>query len=77
MIGDEISFYESTDRRIDEIKATGDDEATQSTAIEAVNKEASTREPQTAGKAAFCMQTVAAAQIYMLKGMEKARSYRS
>jgi hypothetical protein len=77
MIGDEISFYESTDRRIDEIKATGDDEATKNTAVEAVNKEAAAREPHTAGRAAYCMQSVAAAQIFMLKGMEKARSYRS
>ncbi len=35
------------------------------------------REGLTAGQAAYCMQSVAAATVYMLKGMEKARSYRS
>lgn len=71
----EISFYEESDSRIAEIQGgNGDDKAT---AVDAETKKASAREALTAGRAAYCMQAVGAASIFMLKGMEKARSYRS
>lgn len=72
----EIDFYEASDRRIADIQA-GSDEAAKATALEAETKAASAREALTAGRAAYCMTAVAAAQPFMLKGMEKARGYRS
>jgi hypothetical protein len=77
MLKDEISFYETSDRRIAEIQAGEGDDATKTTALEAQSKSASAREALTAGRAAYCIQSVAAASVFMLKGMEKARSYRS
>lgn len=75
MLGAEISFYEASDRRIEELQAGTDEN--KATAIEAQTKNASAREALTAGRAAYCVQSVGAASIFMLKGMEKARSYRS
>lgn len=71
----EISFYEESDRVIAELQAGEDDN--KATAIDAETKKASAREALTAGRAAYCMQAVSAATVFMLKGMEKARSYRS
>jgi|AGTN01.3.fsa_nt_gi hypothetical protein len=75
MLTGEINFYEASDRRIEEFQASTDEN--KATAIEAETKNASAREALTAGRAAYCMQSVGAANIFMLKGMEKARSYRS
>ena len=77
MLQDEISFYEASDRKIAEIQTGSEDDAAKATAVEAEAKTASAREALTAGRAAYCLQAVGAANILMLKGMEKARSYRS
>lgn len=75
LIQAEIDFYEAHDRLVAEIGAKED--AEKATLIEAEVKKASAQEPITAGIAAYCMQSVPAALIFMVKGMEKARSYRS
>lgn len=75
MLSAEISFYEESDRKLAELQASTDEN--KATAIEAETRSASAREALTAGRAAYCVQAVGAASIFMLKGMEKARSYRS
>lgn len=72
----EIDYFEEVDRKLAELGAKGDDETAKAD-IEKTNKEAAAREAITAGTAAYCVQSVGAATVYMLKGMEKARSYRS
>ncbi len=72
----EISFYEASDRKIEEINAGEGDDATKADAVTAETKAASAREAETAGIAAYCMQAVPASVVFMAKGMEKARSYR-
>lgn len=77
LLQEEIGFYEASDRRIEEIQTGEKEDADKATAVEAETKTASAREALTAGRAAYCVQVVGAASILMLKGMEKARSYRS
>lgn len=72
----EIAFYEDTDQQLAELQAKGDD-ATAKADIETIGKEVAAREAITAGTAVYCMQAVPAAIVFMAKGMEKARSYRS
>ncbi|HEY9774537.1 MAG TPA: hypothetical protein V6C81_12110 [Planktothrix sp.] len=72
----EIGFFTGIDQCLAEHQTIADETA-KTAAIEATNKEAGAREATTAGIAAYCMQAVAAASVFMLKGMEKARSYRS
>jgi len=72
----EIDYYEGFDTQLAALQAKGDDETAKAD-IEKLSKEAAAREPVTAGRAAYCMQAGAAVQIFMFKGMEKARSYRA
>lgn len=72
----EIDYFEEFDRQLAELQGKGDDETAQAD-IEKITKEAAAREAITAGTAAYCLQAVGAASVFMLKGLEKARSYRS
>jgi hypothetical protein len=67
----EIDFYEESDRQIADSQSSNDAALTDS-----LTKAAQAREALTAGRAAYCMQSVCASTVFKLKGMETARSYR-
>lgn len=76
LITAEIAFFEDADSRLSELQEKGEDESARAE-IESLTREVAAREAITAGTAVYCMQAVPAAIVFMAKGMEKARSYRS
>lgn len=73
----EFDCYSDWRSQIDEIKESDDDADDKVVALTAILDEAKPREPETAGLAAYAMETVRATQTYIVAAMEKSRSYRS
>ncbi|MGD9683678.1 MAG: hypothetical protein AB7W16_21135 [Candidatus Obscuribacterales bacterium] len=73
----EFDCYSGWQKEIDAIKDGSDDDTRKIAALTAILEPARSREPETAGLAAYCMESVRAVQTYIVAAMEKSRSYRS
>lgn len=73
----EHDCYSTWRGQIEAIKESEDDANSKIAALNAILEPAKAREPETAGLAAYCMETVRAVQTYIVAAMEKSRSYRS
>ena len=73
----EYDCFSDWKKQIEEIEKSDDDADDKVAALTAILDSAKPREPETAGLAAYAMETVRATQTYIVAAMEKSRSYRS
>lgn len=73
----ELDCYGAWLKEIEAITSGSDDDAKKIAALTAILDPAKSREPETAGLAAYSLESVRAVQTYIVAAMEKSRSYRS
>jgi hypothetical protein len=77
VLRDELTFFEEADRKVRLVEQGSAGEEEKLAAKTEISRAISNREPLTAGRAVFAMQTLPSVLIFLAKAMENDRGYRS